>query len=188
MDLIADRKYSGLRLGEINMDAGVDGNSGSFRLEADSESLSDDPGIGASDEEKGSETPRAASPRSRPHAKAEMKDLDHKRKSRGRRRKLSKLDIAYVQREDVHFGDFTVAQNLYFSALLRLGCGLSETELRSRCEEAAAAVGLSGAMDVKVGTELIKGISGGEKKRLSIATELLAFPAVICLDEPTTGA
>jgi ABC-type multidrug transport system ATPase subunit len=99
----------------------------------------------------------------------------------------SKQDVAYVQSSDVHIGEFTVAQNLYFSALLRLGCGLSEAELRSRCEEAAAAVGLSGAMDVKVGTELIKGISGGQKKRLSVATELLALPSVMCLDEPTTG-
>lgn len=99
----------------------------------------------------------------------------------------SKQDVAYIQSSDVHIGEFTVAQNLYFAALLRLGSGMSAQELDLRCKDSASAVGLSGVMGVPVGTELVKGISGGQKKRLSVAIELLAIPSTMCLDEPTTG-
>jgi ABC-type multidrug transport system ATPase subunit len=99
----------------------------------------------------------------------------------------SKSDIAYVQTTDVHIGEFTVLENLYYAALLRLGGGVSHETCMERIRDSAVSVGIEHILNVHVGTELIKGISGGQKKRLSIATELLALPSVLCLDEPTSG-
>ena len=100
---------------------------------------------------------------------------------------MSKQDVAYIESSDVHIGEFTVRQNLVYAALLRLGAGMT-TEALDKCViDAAMAVGLSNKLDVIVGTDLVKGISGGQKKRLSIATELLAVPSILCLDEPTSG-
>lgn len=48
-------------------------------------------------------------------------------------------------------------------------------------------LGLKGCADIRVGNNLIRGISGGERKRTSIGVELLTNPSVIFLDEPTTG-
>jgi ABC-type sugar transport system ATPase subunit len=101
--------------------------------------------------------------------------------------KTSKSNIAYVQVTDVHIGEFTVMQNLYYAARLRLGNDISEAEIKARCETIANTVSLDNVLHVCVGSELTKGISGGQKKRLSIAVELLALPAVLCLDEPTSG-
>jgi ABC-type multidrug transport system ATPase subunit len=96
-------------------------------------------------------------------------------------------DIAYVQSSDIHIGEFTVYDNLYYAARLRLGNSITETECRQRCSGVAHSVSLDQAMHVLVGSALTKGISGGQKKRLSIAIELLALPSILCLDEPTTG-
>lgn len=95
--------------------------------------------------------------------------------------------IAYVQVTDVHVGEFTVLQNMYYSARLRLGTKLSDEDIATRIFAAVDSVGLRSALDVCVGSELTKGISGGQKKRLSIAVELLALPDILCLDEPTSG-
>lgn len=95
--------------------------------------------------------------------------------------------IAYVQSTDVHIGEFTVLENLYFAARLRLGGQCNPEECLRRCIDIAASLGLEGALQVVVGSDLVKGISGGQKKRLSIAIELLAIPFILCLDEPTTG-
>lgn len=54
-------------------------------------------------------------------------------------------------------------------------------------EHVLRAVGLQGAAETMIGTAFIKGISGGQRRRLSLAAELLAVPAVLCLDEPTSG-
>jgi ATP-binding cassette, subfamily G (WHITE), member 2 len=95
--------------------------------------------------------------------------------------------IAYVQSTDVHIGEFTVLENLYFAARLRLGSMCSAEECLRRCTEVAESLGLESALQVLVGSDLVKGISGGQKKRLSIGIELLAVPYILCLDEPTTG-
>lgn len=100
---------------------------------------------------------------------------------------ISKSNIAYVQVTDVHIGEFTVMENLYYAARFRLGNNISDAEVTSRCHAIATSVSLENVVDVCVGSELTKGISGGQKKRLSIAIELLALPAVLCLDEPTSG-
>jgi ABC-type multidrug transport system ATPase subunit len=96
--------------------------------------------------------------------------------------------VAYVSSVDIAIGEFTVMQSLFFAAQLRLGGALSAQQCRERCRSVAAAVGIEGSLNTIIGTVLVKGISGGQMRRLSIATELLALPSVLCLDEPTTGA
>lgn len=91
--------------------------------------------------------------------------------------------VGYVQSFDVHIGEMTVLQNLYYSCQLRVDPNLSKSEIESRCRQIAALVGLESALDTIVGNILIKGISGGQKKLLTIATELLSNPDVIFLDE-----
>ncbi len=72
-------------------------------------------------------------------------------------------------------------ENLYYGAKLRV-YNLSESEYSNLCETTALSVGLQGALDTIVGTELIKGVSGGQARRLSIAMALLAAPRIVCLD------
>ena len=98
-------------------------------------------------------------------------------------------NVAYVQSTDVQIGEFTVIQSLYFAALLRLSShnGFQKEDCYDRCAQVAASVGLTNVLHTVIGSALKKGISGGQMRRLTIATELLADPHVICLDEPTTG-
>ncbi|MBN3295870.1 ABCG2 protein, partial [Amia calva] len=76
----------------------------------------------------------------------------------------------YVVQDDVVMGNLTVRENLLFSAALRLPTSISFKDKEER-----------------VGTHLIRGVSGGERKRTSIGMELITEPPVLFLDEPTTG-
>jgi ABC-type multidrug transport system ATPase subunit len=79
-----------------------------------------------------------------------------------------------------------VRETLRYSATLRLR-NLSTAKRNSRAEEVLRMLGLKSCADNLVGGELIKGISGGEKRRLSLAVELLGDPAVLICDEPLSG-
>lgn len=93
----------------------------------------------------------------------------------------------YVVQEDVVMGTLTVRENLRFSAVLRLPSSISRKEKEEKVERVIQELGLSKVANSKVGTQLIRGISGGEKKRTNIGMELIIDPAVLFLDEPTTG-
>jgi ABC-type multidrug transport system ATPase subunit len=73
----------------------------------------------------------------------------------------------------------------YFSANLRLS--LSKTEISKRVETLINELGLSKCANTRIGNNLRRGVSGGERKRASIGVELLTNPSLIFLDEPTTG-
>uniref|UniRef100_A0AAY4C1R1 ABC transporter domain-containing protein n=1 Tax=Denticeps clupeoides TaxID=299321 RepID=A0AAY4C1R1_9TELE len=93
----------------------------------------------------------------------------------------------YVVQDDVVMGTLTVRENLRFSAALRLPMSISQQEKDQRVEQLIKELGLSKVADSRVGTQLIRGISGGERKRTNIGMELLIDPRVLFLDEPTTG-
>ncbi|XP_075790719.1 broad substrate specificity ATP-binding cassette transporter ABCG2-like isoform X2 [Pelodiscus sinensis] len=93
----------------------------------------------------------------------------------------------YVVQDDVVMGTLTVRENLLFSAALRLPGSISLREKEERVSQIVSELGLTKVADAKVGTELIRGVSGGERKRTNIGMELITEPPVLFLDEPTTG-
>ena len=95
--------------------------------------------------------------------------------------------IAYVMQQDLILPTQTVREALHFSAMLRLPTSVVESERRKLVEEMLSDLGLLACADTYVGDEMIRGISGGEKKRLSIGIELVMKPKLIFLDEPTSG-
>nr|CAB3219644.1 ATP-binding cassette sub-family G member 2-like [Phallusia mammillata] len=93
----------------------------------------------------------------------------------------------YVVQHDIVLGTLTVRENLWFSANLRLPRSISHNVKSKRIDEVLFDLGLTGCADTKIGNEMIRGVSGGEKKRASIGMELITSPSVLFLDEPTTG-
>ncbi|NWW85610.1 ABCG2 protein, partial [Rhynochetos jubatus] len=93
----------------------------------------------------------------------------------------------YVVQDDVVMGTMTVRENLHFSAALRLPSSISVKEKEERVAQIISELGLNKVADAKVGTEFIRGVSGGERKRTNIGMELITEPPVLFLDEPTTG-
>ncbi|GAA5886465.1 hypothetical protein JCM6882_001645 [Rhodosporidiobolus microsporus] len=95
--------------------------------------------------------------------------------------------VAFVEQEDAHhLPALTVRETLRYAARLRLK-QRSSAECDARAEEVLRMLGLKACADNMVGGELVKGISGGEKRRLSLAVELLSDPAVLYADEPLSG-
>ncbi|KAJ3615119.1 hypothetical protein NHX12_018687 [Muraenolepis orangiensis] len=93
----------------------------------------------------------------------------------------------YVVQDDVVMGTLTVRENLRFSAALRLPSSVPQSEKEARVSLLIKELGLAKVADTTVGTQMIRGISGGERKRTSIGMELIIDPPVLFLDEPTTG-
>ena len=90
--------------------------------------------------------------------------------------------IGYVPQKDIMHDDLTVETALRYTAMLRMRSKMPGEEIRARVKEAIADVKLSGRENLK-----ISALSGGQRKRVSIAMELLSDPKVIFLDEPTSG-
>ncbi|GAA5992258.1 hypothetical protein JCM10908_001843 [Rhodotorula pacifica] len=95
--------------------------------------------------------------------------------------------VAFVEQEDAHhLPALTVRETIRYAARLRLK-DRSTRQCDERAEEVLLLLGLSTCADTLVGGPLVKGISGGEKRRLSLAVQLLSDPAVLYADEPTSG-
>ncbi|SDJ96506.1 ABC-type multidrug transport system, ATPase component [Catalinimonas alkaloidigena] len=94
--------------------------------------------------------------------------------------------IGYVAQDDLLIEELTVFQNLYYNAKLCFK-DLSEEELTKRVDQTLASLGLGHIKHLVVGNVLNKKISGGQRKRLNIALELIREPAVLFVDEPTSG-
>jgi len=105
----------------------------------------------------------------------------------GRESNLSYGVAAYVRQEDVLMGTLTVKETLMFVARLRLPPDVNGQTREQRVEDVIAELGLKEAADVSVGNWYLKGISGGQRRRLSIGCELLISPKLLFLDEPTSG-
>lgn len=93
----------------------------------------------------------------------------------------------YVPQEEVLSGTLTCYEHLMFHARLRMPRRATHVERRARALSVLEELGLSRVADSRVGDAMKRGISGGEKRRLSIAAELMAQPPLLFLDEPTTG-
>jgi len=94
--------------------------------------------------------------------------------------------IGYIPQDDLLIEELTVFQNLYFNARLCFK-DLSDEELNKRVETTLLNLGLYDRRDLKVGSPLNKTISGGQRKRLNIALELIREPPILFVDEPTSG-
>jgi len=101
--------------------------------------------------------------------------------------KLKKFQsfAAYVQQDDIMFQTLSVRECLEFSAKLKLN-GPHEDKMR-RVDEIIDELRLNKCQNTKIGGPLVKGVSGGERKRTSIGVELITDPYLVFLDEPTTG-
>ena len=94
--------------------------------------------------------------------------------------------IGHIAQDDLLIEELTVYDNLYFNAELCFKDDSPE-HLEGRTLEALNSLGLFEARNLKVGTPLDKTISGGQRKRLNIALELIREPSVLFVDEPTSG-
>ncbi|XP_051008224.1 broad substrate specificity ATP-binding cassette transporter ABCG2-like isoform X1 [Acomys russatus] len=98
-----------------------------------------------------------------------------------------KCSSGYVVQDDIVMGTLTVRENLQFSAALRLPMTMRNHEKNELINKIIKELGLEKVADSKVGTQFIRGVSGGERKRTSIGMELITDPSILFLDEPTTG-
>lgn len=94
--------------------------------------------------------------------------------------------IGFVPQDDLLFEDLTVWENLYFSASLSFD-RLSRPTIKEKVEKVLNELELTSLKDLKVGSPVNKMISGGQRKRLNIALELIREPAILFVDEPTSG-
>ena len=94
--------------------------------------------------------------------------------------------IGYVSQDDLLIEELTVFQNLYYNAKLCFD-NYTEKELVETVNRTLENLGLYEIKDIQVGSPLNKKISGGQRKRLNIALELIREPSVLFLDEPTSG-
>ncbi|CAN6575749.1 unnamed protein product [Malus baccata var. baccata] len=105
----------------------------------------------------------------------------------GRKRKLSFGTAAYVTQDDNLIGTLTVRETISYSARLRLPDKMAWSEKRALIESTIIEMGLQDCADTVIGNWHLRGISGGEKRRVSIALEILTRPRLLFLDEPTSG-
>jgi ABC transport system ATP-binding/permease protein len=94
--------------------------------------------------------------------------------------------IGYVPQDDLLIEDLTVFENLYFAACQCFG-KKTKDEITKLVNQTLVNLGLFEKHDLKVGSPLNKVISGGQRKRLNIALELIREPSILFLDEPTSG-
>jgi ABC-type multidrug transport system ATPase subunit len=94
--------------------------------------------------------------------------------------------IGLIPQDDLLIEELTVYQNLYYNAKLCFR-DAGEQEIRELVNKTLANLGLSDIRDLKVGSPFNKLISGGQRKRLNIALELIREPSVLFVDEPTSG-
>jgi len=92
-----------------------------------------------------------------------------------------------VTQENVLMATLTVREAIYYSAQIQLPDTMPVAEKLARAGDTIQEMGLTGALDTRIGGREAKGISGGQRKRLSICLEILTRPRLLFLDEPTSG-
>ncbi|CAL1409645.1 unnamed protein product [Linum trigynum] len=105
----------------------------------------------------------------------------------GRKKKPDCTTTGYVTYENTLLGTLTVRETVTYSAHLRLPSTMTKKEINDIAQGTISGMGLQDCADRLLGNWHLRGISSGEKKRLSIALEILTRPQLLFLDEPTTG-
>ncbi|KAH7438230.1 hypothetical protein KP509_04G006500 [Ceratopteris richardii] len=105
----------------------------------------------------------------------------------GRQRRLSYGAVAFVTQDDTLIGTLTVRETIRYSAYLRLPDKMPKEEKETIAESTILEMGLQDCADTPIGNWHLRGLSGGEKRRVSIALEILMRPRLLFLDEPTSG-
>jgi ATP-binding cassette subfamily G (WHITE) protein 2 len=103
--------------------------------------------------------------------------------SRGTLKSMS----SYLMQEDLLHSELTVQETLTYASQLRMASGSTPKEREDRITEVLTMLGIDHIRNVIIGNTRRKGVSGGERKRVSIAVELLSRPKLVFLDEPTSG-
>lgn len=101
--------------------------------------------------------------------------------------KSLKSRIGFVTQDDVLFPHLTVKETLTYAALLRLPKSLKREEKEKRALDVIYELGLERCEDTMIGGSFVRGVSGGERKRVCIGNEILINPSLLFLDEPTSG-
>jgi len=92
--------------------------------------------------------------------------------------------VGFVDQEDTLMPSLTVYETVLYSALLRLPRDMSVAAKKYRVLETLEELGILGIKDTRIGHEGERGISGGEKRRVTIACELVTSPSILFMDEP----
>ncbi|ESQ54531.1 hypothetical protein EUTSA_v10024656mg [Eutrema salsugineum] len=98
-----------------------------------------------------------------------------------------KRATGFVTQDDALYPHLTVTETLVFTALLRLPNSIKQREKIKQAEAVVSELGLDRCKDTIIGGPFLRGVSGGERKRVSIGQEILINPSLLFLDEPTSG-
>ncbi|VVA41706.1 PREDICTED: ABC transporter [Prunus dulcis] len=98
-----------------------------------------------------------------------------------------KRNTGFVTQDDFLYPHLTVTETLFYTALLRLPNTLSKAKKTMQAEAVIIQLELTKCKNSVVGGEFLRGVSGGERRRVSIGQELLINPSLLFLDEPTSG-
>eukprot|EP00741_Cyanophora_paradoxa_P015704 tig00020904_g15161.t1 len=101
--------------------------------------------------------------------------------------RLLQRATSYVTQDDVLLEHLTVRETFMYAARLTLPASATDAERAARVDDVIAELGLIKAADTLIGGYFRRGVSGGEKRRVSIGVELIRSPLVLLLDEPTSG-
>ncbi|KAE8725777.1 ABC transporter G family member 22 [Hibiscus syriacus] len=101
--------------------------------------------------------------------------------------KFLKSRIGFVTQDDVLFPHLTVKETLTYAARLRLSKALSRQQKEKRAIDVIRELGLERCQDTMIGSSFVRGVSGGERKRVCIGNEIIINPSLLFLDEPTSG-
>lgn len=100
---------------------------------------------------------------------------------------LVSKSVAHVRQHDQLLPNLTVRETLAFVAQLRLPRTFSQAQRDKRVDDVIAELRLRQCADTRVGNTYVRGVSGGERRRVSIGVQLLWNPGILILDEPTSG-
>lgn len=95
--------------------------------------------------------------------------------------------IGYVPQEDVMHRVLTVEEVLYYHARIHFPGEMTDAEIHSRIDTVLEQLDLRHVRTSLIGDEVRRGLSGGQRKRVNVAMELLSQPSLLVLDEPTSG-